>query len=221
MPVDIAGFTGHKLVLKVFMEHVAKKVDAFVGQGPGAEDKVEVDLNADIEKPVFNEIEHLGKLKKSEQTGQFKVPLEKQTAKELTTTGYNEPAAMRVFYWAAYYGKSNFVIGYMILLLKWSPFIKSYMKQSVLTAAIRGKQTELIRKMANFMFVADQQKGDKNSIFEEWVVENWYGKDLEDNNPLHYAYLSDLPDIRQILRQSKFEDVEIMQKPKDKRDGHA
>ena len=45
MPVDIAGFSGHRLVLKVFMEHVAKKVDAFVGQGPGAEEKVEVDLN--------------------------------------------------------------------------------------------------------------------------------------------------------------------------------
>ena len=54
--------------------------------------------------------------------------------------------------------------------------------------------------MANFMFVADVSKGDKNSIFEEWVVENWYGKDSDDNNPLHYAYLSDLPDIRQILR---------------------
>lgn len=115
-------------------------------------------------------------------------------------TGYNEPAAMRVFYWAAYYGKENFVIGYMILLLRWSPFIKAYMKQSVLTAAIRGKQTELIRKMANFMFVADQKKGDKTSVLEEWVVENWYGKDLDDNNPLHYAYLSDMPDIRQILR---------------------
>lgn len=91
----------------------------------------------------------------------------------------------------------------------------------MLTAAIRGKQTELIRKMANFMFVADVSKGDKNSIFEEWVVENWYGKDADDNNPLHYAYLSDLPDIRQILRQSKLDDVETMQKPVDKRKGHA
>ena len=69
MPVDIAGFTGHKLVLKVFMEHVAKKVDALVGQGPGAEDKVEVDLNQDITKPIFNELEHLSKLEKSDQTG--------------------------------------------------------------------------------------------------------------------------------------------------------
>ena len=70
----------------------------------------------------------------------------------------------------------------------------------MLTAAIRGKQTELIRKMANFIFVADAKKGDTGNIFEEWVVENWYGKDLDDNNPLHYAYLTDMPDIRQILR---------------------
>ena len=41
-------------------------------------------------------------------------------------------------------------------------------------------------------------------FFEDWVVDNWYGKDLEDNNPLHYAYISDMPDIRQILRESNF-----------------
>mmetsp|Transcript_7234 Transcript_7234/g.10126 ORF Transcript_7234/g.10126 Transcript_7234/m.10126 type:complete len:145 (+) Transcript_7234:846-1280(+) len=120
-------------------------------------------------------------------------------------------AAMRTFYWAAYFGKMNFVIGYMILQLKWSPFIKSFQKQSVLTAAIRGKQTQLVRKISNFLFVADSSKKNTVKIFEDWVVENWYGKDLEDNNPLHYAYLSDLPDIRQILRQSKLDDVEALQ----------
>ena len=56
--------------------------------------------------------------------------------------------------------------------------------------------------MANFMFLADAKKDDAaaGKVFEEWVVENWYGKDLDDNNPLHYAYLTDMPDIRQILR---------------------
>ena len=116
---------------------------------------------------------------------------------------FNEVAMLRVFYWAAYFGKQNFVTGYMILLLKWSPFIKSFQKQSVLTAAIRGKQVEVVRKMSNFIFVADSNKKNTVKIFEDWVVENWYGKDLDDNNPLHYAYLSDMPDIRQILRQSK------------------
>ena len=115
---------------------------------------------------------------------------------------------MRVFYWAAFYGKENFVIGYMILLKRWSPFIKSFQKQSVLTAAIKGKQTELIRKMANFLFVTAVQKKHTVKILEDWVVENWFGKDTEDNTPLHYAYLSDLPDIRQILRQQHIEDIE-------------
>ena len=59
MPVDIAGFTGHKAVVKVFMEHVARKVDALKGRGPGAE---EIDLNSKVEKPIFDELEHLNKL---------------------------------------------------------------------------------------------------------------------------------------------------------------
>lgn len=146
----------------------------------------------------------------------------KENAKELSKSfEFNETAIMRVFYWAAFYGKRNFVIGYMILLLKWSPFIKSYQKQSVLTAAIRGKQTELIRKMANFLFVADDKKKNTVKIFEDWVVENWFGKDLDDNNPLHYAYLSDMPDIRQILRQSKMDDVDLLKAGEEKKAPHA
>ena len=69
MPVDIAGFTGHTSVLKIFMEHVAKKVDAFVGKGPGAEENVEVDLNSEVHQPKFNEVDYLSKLKKAESTG--------------------------------------------------------------------------------------------------------------------------------------------------------
>ena len=118
----------------------------------------------------------------------------------------NEVAALRIFYWAAYLGKENFVVGYMILLLRWSPFIKSFQKQSVLTAAIRGQQVELIRKMANFLFVAPTGSKNTSKIFEDWVVDNWYGKDINDNNPLHYAYIRDMPDIRQILRDSKLEE---------------
>lgn len=66
----------------------------------------------------------------------------------------------------------------------------------MLTAAIKGKQTELIRKLANFMFLLDESKKSTIKMFEGWVVDNWYGKDNDDNNPLHYAYLSDMPDIR-------------------------
>ena len=145
-----------------------------------------------MEKPIINELEILAELPKHEQTGQFKIQLEKQDAKDLKAwslrDNFNEVAVMRVFYWAAFYGKQNFVIGYMILLLKWSPFIKSYQRQSVLTAAIRGKQTELIRKMANFRFLSAPGKNNSVNVLEDWVVENWYGKDEQDNIPLHYAY---------------------------------
>ena len=62
MPVDIAGFTGHKKVFKVFMEHVAAKVDAHKGMGPGAE---EINLEKDVHRPVFDELTILKKLPKS------------------------------------------------------------------------------------------------------------------------------------------------------------
>ena len=60
--------------------------------------------------------------------------------------------------------------------------------------------------MSKFLFTA--KEGNKNTlkIFENWVIDNWYGKDLNDNNPLHYAYLTDMPDIRQILRQSRLDE---------------
>ena len=74
----------------------------------------------------------------------------------------------------------------------------------MLTAAIRGKQVELIRKLSNFLFTASPDSNFTTQYFEDWVVDNWYGKDLDDNNPLHYAYISDMPDIRQILRESNF-----------------
>lgn len=74
MPVDIAGFTGNKKVLKVFMEHVAAKVDAHKGMGPGAD---EINLETLVITPKFNELSYLEKLPKAEKTGQFKVTVEK------------------------------------------------------------------------------------------------------------------------------------------------
>lgn len=62
---------------------------------------------------------------------------------------------MRIFYWAAFYGKTDTIINYMILARRWSPFIKSFKKQNVLTAAIRGKKVGLVRKMQAYQYVAD------------------------------------------------------------------
>lgn len=50
----------------------------------------------------------------------------------------NKQVLLRVFYWAAYFGK---VIGvkYMIEVCRWSPMLKSYRKRDILSAAISGK----------------------------------------------------------------------------------
>ena len=50
------------------------------------------------------------------------------------------------------------------------------------------------------------------NFHNDWVVENWFAKDHNENNPLHYAYLNDMPEIRQILRQSKLERNETPEK---------
>lgn len=63
-PVDIAGFSGHYPVVKVFMEHTAKKIEhKYHMQGPGTSDKV--DLDSAVKKPKFDELEYLSKLEKA------------------------------------------------------------------------------------------------------------------------------------------------------------
>ena len=67
MPVDIAGFTGNRGVIKVFMEHAASKIDAHKGiKGPGAGD---IDLDNKVKKVQFNVREYLDKLDKVEDSG--------------------------------------------------------------------------------------------------------------------------------------------------------
>lgn len=61
-----------------------------------------------------------------------------------------EKSMIRVFYWAAFYGYKETIINYMILHLRWSPFIKSFRKQSVLTAAIRGRKVGLVRMLSKY-----------------------------------------------------------------------
>ena len=61
---------------------------------------------------------------------------------------------IRVFYWAAFYGYSKTVINYMILYLRWSPFIKSFRMQSVLTAAIRGRKVGLVHQLSKYQYQA-------------------------------------------------------------------
>ena len=56
MPVDIAGFTDHQKVIKVFMENVARKIDAEVAIGPGVAEDAELVTPADnTDKPDVEE----------------------------------------------------------------------------------------------------------------------------------------------------------------------
>ena len=102
---------------------------------------------------------------------------------------------IRVFYWAAFYGYNDTVIDYMVLHMRWSPFIKSFKRQSVLTAAIRGKKVSLVRLLSDFKFVsAAEDELNLSQVVDP--VTNMFNKDLDGLNPLHYAYLYDLPEVR-------------------------
>ena len=91
----------------------------------------------------------------------------------------------------------------MLLKLRWSPFLKSFKKRSILTSAICGKQGHTARMIlkeyeytAIVPAVAPWLKGhDKFKVF---------GKDEDDNNILHHCYLNEMPDIRQMIRDSSF-----------------
>jgi hypothetical protein len=55
---------------------------------------------------------------------------------------------LRVFYWAAYYGRVD-AIEMMVELLRWSPMMKSYKKRDILSAAILGGQEKVVLYLMN------------------------------------------------------------------------
>ena len=55
-----------------------------------------------------------------------------------------EIKALRAFYWAAFYGLKKYV-RHMIVDFKWSPFIKSWRKRSILSAAIFGQRWRICK----------------------------------------------------------------------------
>lgn len=40
-------------------------------------------------------------------------------------------------------------------------------------------------------------------------LNSFYGKDAADNNAMHYAYMIDMPEAREILRDSKFDPAQM------------
>ena len=55
---------------------------------------------------------------------------------------------LRIFYWAAYYGRVE-AVKLMIELFRWSPMIKSFKKRDILSAAILGQQENVVAYLVN------------------------------------------------------------------------
>ena len=89
----------------------------------------------------------------------------------------------------------------MILHRKWSPFIKSYRNRSIISGAIWGSRVDTVRMMlGNYKFEGYDEKG-----FMDFA-KSLFNKDASDNNCLHYCYMIDLPEVRQLLRNNKLFD---------------
>lgn len=109
-----------------------------------------------------------------------------------------ERIELRIFYWAAFNGFKK-PLRYMIESRKWSPFIKSYKNRSIVSGAVWGSQVDTVR-----MMLGDYTFENIHPTAHNDFAKSLFNKDLADNNCLHYTYMIDLPEIRQILRDNGF-----------------
>ena len=98
----------------------------------------------------------------------------------------------------------------MIVERRWSPFIKSFKKRSILAAAIIGGRSKTCRIIiCDYVYPEveiirkDWPKNPKN--YKKWMKDEnnrlkVFGKDKEDNNILHHTYVNMMPDVRDMLR---------------------
>ena len=103
---------------------------------------------------------------------------------------------MHCFYWAAFYGLNKY-LRYVVLSRRWSPFIKSFQNRSVISGAVWGERVETLR-----MLLGDYQYENVSTLNILDFANQLYNKDQCDNNCLHYCYMIDLPEVRQILRDN-------------------
>ena len=66
---------------------------------------------------------------------------------------------LRIFYWSAYVGHYNIIKDYMIMTLKWSPFIPAYKGKCVFQGAIEGRQLSLVKYMCQLTFKRERHDG--------------------------------------------------------------
>jgi hypothetical protein len=75
-----------------------------------------------------------------QETGYKKVILSVIRTSKLTE---EDKATIRIFYWAAYYGRKD-AIEIMVELFRWSPMLKSFKNRDVLGAAILGERADVV-----------------------------------------------------------------------------
>ena len=208
-PVDMAGFCDHSIVVREFCKNLCNRID--IEKKAPAAWKQENSIIGDQEEgnkagttqivPVNTDGyatgdvgEILGNSENVTGTGD-KIKIECAKVKKLELDD-QEKIDLRVFYWAAFHGFKN-TVKYMIEGRRWSPFIKSYKNRSVVSGAIWGGQVDIVRLMlGNYSYI---------NVHTHMLIDfakTVYNKDSADNNCLHYCYMKDLPEVRQILRDN-------------------
>ena len=118
----------------------------------------------------------------------------------------HEKKDLHIFYWAAFFGLKKYV-RLMLIKRRWSPFIKSYKDRSVLAGAICGRRPKVCR-----MILKEYEYQAVVPASAPWVKKDdqfkVFGKDVDDNNILHHCYVHDMPEVRQMLRDSNFVNIE-------------
>lgn len=102
----------------------------------------------------------------------------------------SEVPLLRLYYWAAHYDFEEDV-DVFITRLGWSPFMKSYKKQSIVTAAMKGGRLEILRLIFSYKYCSDTRQEELNK--------SRTNKDIYLNTSYHYSYLNDSVEFREIL----------------------
>ena len=102
---------------------------------------------------------------------------------------------MCIFYWAAFFGRTK-TVNLMIRHRKWSPYIKSFMNQSIMTSAVRGERLHLVKRI-----IFGYEYRGLDDLAQRKVEKAFFNKDLVDNNCLHFAYSMDIPEIRAMMKE--------------------
>jgi hypothetical protein len=83
---------------------------------------------------------------------------------------------MHVGYWAASIGDVDFIRDYILLGLKFSPFVGTYHNRSILSGAIIGRQVEVINTICSYKYLKTPPAKTKNKSSLKSSLSSWCGK---------------------------------------------